>query len=81
MTPITTFTGKSARLTVREAQVLRHLADGLTTREIAEALHLSPRTVDVHRQNATHKLDARNATHAAILFDRARREVTLPEAT
>jgi FixJ family two-component response regulator len=38
-----------ARLTDREAQVLEMLAKGLTTRQIAEALELSPRTVDSHR--------------------------------
>lgn len=38
-----------ARLTDREAQVLEMIAKGLTTRQIAEALDLSPRTVDSHR--------------------------------
>ena len=38
-----------ARLTGREAEVLEMIARGLTTRQIAEALALSPRTVDSHR--------------------------------
>lgn len=79
MRPFTSYKGKSVLLTAREAEVLRYVADGLSTKDIAEALHLSPRTVDIHRQNAAHKLDARNSTHAAILFDRATRPAQLPE--
>ena len=36
-------------LTPREGQVLRLIWDGLTSKQIAERLKLSPRTVDVHR--------------------------------
>lgn len=38
-----------AQLTTREAEVLGMIANGLTTRQIAETLELSPRTVDSHR--------------------------------
>ncbi|AVO37551.1 response regulator transcription factor [Pukyongiella litopenaei] len=38
-----------AQLTDRERQVLDMVAKGLTTRQIADALSLSPRTVDSHR--------------------------------
>jgi FixJ family two-component response regulator len=38
-----------SRLTPREAEVLEMIAKGLTTRQIAEALGLSVRTVDSHR--------------------------------
>jgi FixJ family two-component response regulator len=37
------------QLTSREAEVLELIAKGLTTRQIAEALVLSPRTVESHR--------------------------------
>ena len=37
------------QLTSREAEVLELIAKGLTTRQIAEALTLSPRTVESHR--------------------------------
>ncbi|MFF5204392.1 AAA family ATPase [Streptosporangium sp. NPDC000396] len=40
----------------REDQVIRLAADGLTNREIAESLFLSPRTVEVHVANALRKL-------------------------
>lgn len=43
-------------LTPAEKNVLRYLGDGYTSREIAEALHISPRTVQKHRQNMSRKL-------------------------
>ena len=52
-------------LTARECQVLRRLADGLTDHEIAEALTLSPRTVEAHVSSILHKLGARNRAEAA----------------
>ncbi|MBM7774230.1 DNA-binding CsgD family transcriptional regulator [Actinokineospora baliensis] len=39
---------RSAGVTVREYEVLRLLVDRLCNREIADALHLSPRTVEKH---------------------------------
>lgn len=44
-------------LTVSERRVLRLLANGKTSKEIAEALFISPRTVDHHRANISGKLD------------------------
>ncbi len=38
-----------AALTQRERQVLDRVAQGFTTRQIADALGLSPRTIDTHR--------------------------------
>lgn len=52
--------GDSARLTKRESQVLQHVIDGYTNEAIAEALCISPRTVEVHRRNLMRKLGARN---------------------
>ncbi len=46
-----------ASLTEREREVLIHVAQGRTTREIAEMLHISPNTVDVHRTRFMQKLD------------------------
>lgn len=48
-------------LTTRERQVLQLVAEGRTTREIAALLHLSPKTVEIHRGNAMRKLGLRNA--------------------
>lgn len=43
-------------LTLREVQVLESLKSGKTSKEIAYELHLSPRTVDIHRANIKRKL-------------------------
>jgi FixJ family two-component response regulator len=48
-----------ARLTPRELEVMRSLARGQHNREIAEALGISPRTVEVYRARLMEKLDAR----------------------
>lgn len=52
-------------LTQRESEILRRLADGLTDHEIAEALTISPRTVETHVSSILHKLGARNRAEAA----------------
>ena len=49
------------RLSDREIEVLRMIGDGLTSREIAERLGLSIKTVDTHRENIKVKLKLRNA--------------------
>ncbi len=43
-------------LTLREQEVLRLAAEGKTTREMAEMLHLSVKTVEKHRASMMHKL-------------------------
>lgn len=48
-------------LTIRERQVARMMVEGRTTKEIAHALTISPRTVEVHRANLLRKMDARNS--------------------
>lgn len=52
-------------LTERETEVLHLIADGLTDREIAAALTISPRTVTTHVSGILHKLGARNRAEAA----------------
>jgi DNA-binding NarL/FixJ family response regulator len=50
----------SAVLTGRESQILALIADGHTSREIADMLVISPRTVERHREDLRHKLGLRN---------------------
>jgi PAS domain S-box-containing protein len=50
---------RSQPLTRREAQVIRLIADGLDTAEIADTLQVSPNTVRSHVRNAMSKLGAR----------------------
>ena len=47
-------------LTAREQEILRLVADGLTTAQIAEKLFTSPRTVESHRQNIMAKTGTKN---------------------
>lgn len=43
-------------LTPREQEILRMVADGKTTREIGDLLHLSEKTVEKHRASIMHRL-------------------------
>lgn len=53
-----------ARLTPREREVLALLAEGLSTRQIANRLGLSARTVESHIGNIYQKLDVRTRVQA-----------------
>ena len=50
------------QLTDREREVLKLLAEGHTSQEIADTLVISPKTVDGHRTNLMAKLDIHNRT-------------------
>ena len=52
-------------LSAREQEVLRLLAEGMTDREIANALAISPRTVESHVSSVLRKLGVRNRAEAA----------------
>lgn len=47
-------------LTPREHEILRHVAQGLSSKQIAAELHISPRTVDNHRASIMDKMKAAN---------------------
>jgi two-component system response regulator NreC len=49
-------------LTLREKEVLHMIADGKTSREIAEVLHLSIKTIEKHRASVMRKLELHNLT-------------------
>ena len=57
--------GVDGVLSGREAEVLRLRAEGMTDREIAGALAISPRTVESHVSSLLRKLDVRNRAEAA----------------
>jgi DNA-binding CsgD family transcriptional regulator len=56
--------GRSAleRLTDREIEIFGMLGQGLTSRQIARHLELSPKTVETHREHIKEKLELKNAT-------------------
>jgi len=56
-------TGKSPieSLTNREMQIFEMIGQGLTTKQIAGQLHLSPKTVEAHRENIKTKLSLSNS--------------------
>jgi DNA-binding NarL/FixJ family response regulator len=50
------------RVTDREVEVLRQMAVGHSNKEIASALEISVKTVEVHKANAMRKLGLRGRT-------------------
>jgi DNA-binding NarL/FixJ family response regulator len=52
-------------LTPQELQVARFVAEGLTTKDVAARLFLSPRTVEFHLHNVFSKLQISSRTELA----------------
>lgn len=48
------------RLSTREREIMNLTVSGLTSKEIARKLDISPRTVEVHRTHVMHKMGAAN---------------------
>ena len=49
-------------MTQRERQISKLLADGYSTREVADILSISPKTAETHRASIMKKLGAKNVT-------------------
>ncbi|MGW2517296.1 ATP-binding protein [Streptomyces sp. NPDC001617] len=64
--PLAATRGNPGRLTERQLEVMRLLAQGLTNAEIAARLVVSVRTVDNHVRAVLEKLDAPTRRHAAV---------------
>lgn len=58
---------EAERLTPRELDVLRLLAEGHRNREIADDLGLAEPTVKIHVNNLLRKLEAKDRTEAAVI--------------
>jgi len=54
------------RLSERELEVLKLVADGLSNKEVGETLHLAATTVRDHMQSVMRKMNARSRTGAAV---------------
>ncbi len=52
---------KNETLTSREIEIVGHVVDGLTNKEIADKLYISVRTVDTHKNNVLHKLKLKSS--------------------
>ncbi len=59
---------KLARLSYREKDVLKASLRSQTSKEIAKSLGISPKTVDVHRANMMHKLEAATYRELVNMF-------------
>ncbi|MFI5805346.1 helix-turn-helix transcriptional regulator [Streptomyces sp. NPDC051561] len=62
--------GPAFRLTPRERDVLRLVADGRSNRQIAEELYISPKTASVHVSNILAKLEVTGRGEAAAVAHR-----------
>jgi len=49
-----------SKITSREIEVLRLIADGCSNKEIAKRLNISVRTVETHRKNLMQKLNVKS---------------------
>ena len=69
------------KLSRREGQVLDLLVTGLSNKEIARELDISPRTVEIHRANMMLKLNVKHAAEAVRLALESRQSTTgaMPE--
>ena len=47
-------------LTTREVEIIKLIVNELSTKQIAEKLQISPRTVDTHRKNILNKINTRS---------------------
>lgn len=57
---------KPTELTVREIEVVKLIAEGNSSKEIADHLHLSPHTVYTHRKNVMRKLKIKSASELIL---------------
>jgi len=65
------------RLSAREREVLKLLAEGLSVKEIATLLNLSIKTVDVHKYNLMRKIDVHDRTQL-IKYAIQKRLISVP---
>jgi DNA-binding NarL/FixJ family response regulator len=56
-------------LSPRELEVIKYIRNGLSSKSIAELLHLAPRTVEVHRHNILKKLKIKNTASLVELIN------------
>lgn len=65
----------SEPLTPSEIKILRLIADGMSSREIADKLFISERTVDKHRSNVISKLNLEKKHNSLLLWAQRNRDI------
>jgi DNA-binding CsgD family transcriptional regulator len=71
------FSARAGKLRPREIEIVGLVANGLTSKEIARKLRISPLTVRKHRENAMRKLDIHSMAEL-MRFARALRDASTP---
>jgi FixJ family two-component response regulator len=76
-----TFEQCLATLTIREKEVLEHMLAGRTSKEIARALAISPRTAEAHRRNLLRKFGAGSAKELLQMSASAGKNRPVPDTS
>ncbi len=63
-----------AALTDQERTILGHITDGMTNRQIAEAMHLAEKTIKNYVSGILTKLDMQRRTEAAVFWSQHRED-------
>jgi DNA-binding NarL/FixJ family response regulator len=66
---------KPSNLTPSELKIIRYIADGLTTKEIASTLFVAERTIDKHRSNIIKKLDLDKKHNSLLIWVQKNKEI------
>lgn len=66
---------EQTQLTPSEKKILRLIAEGLSTKEIAEKLFIAERTVDKHRSNMISKLKLEKKHNSLLLWAQKNRDI------
>jgi FixJ family two-component response regulator len=69
---ITDIRARMERLSARERQILQHIMAGRANKAIAAELHLSPRTVELHRASLMEKMEASSLALLVQMVTRVR---------
>ncbi len=68
-------TSEESQLTPSEVKILRLIAEGLSTKEIANKLFISERTVDKHRSNMIGKLNLEKKHNSLLIWAQKNRDI------
>ena len=60
---------KIESLSLREIEVIKHIKDGRSSKEIAQSLFISVKTIEVHRYNILKKLNLKNRASLINFFN------------